>query len=93
MTRDMEHGEEIDHAHIIAPFACWWLDIPEPLHILAGQGAILFIVAVGQRKGTHGIGSCHTLGVVARRLSTIKVELSAFESFVLDFGCKIREKK
>ena len=34
MTRDMEHGEEIDHAHIIAPFACWWLDIPEPLHIL-----------------------------------------------------------
>lgn len=86
MARDMKHGEEIHHADIVPPFACWGLDIPEPLHIFAGQRAIFFIVAVCQRKGSHGIGSSHALGVVACRLSTIKVELSAFESFILEEG-------
>ena len=44
ITRDMEHGEEIDHADIVAPFACRRLDIPEPLHIFASQGTRLIIM-------------------------------------------------
>ena len=51
----MKHGEEIHHTDIVAPFACWRLDIPKTLHIFAGQGAILFAVAIGQCKGSHGM--------------------------------------
>ena len=79
----MQHGEEIHHDYIVAPFACWWLYVPEALHVFAGQGAILFTIAVGQSKGAHGIGSCHTLGIVACRFGAVKVELSAVESLAL----------
>ena len=51
----MKHGEDIHHTDIVAPFACWRLDIPKTLHIFAGQGAILFAVAIGQCKGSHGM--------------------------------------
>jgi hypothetical protein len=80
----VEHGEEIYHAYIVSPFACWRLYIPKTLHIFAGQGAIFFIVAVGKRKGSHGIGSCHTLGIIACRLCAIKVELTTVKSLVLE---------
>ena len=37
MTRDVKHGEEIDHAYIVAPFARGWLDIPESVDILSAK--------------------------------------------------------
>lgn len=80
----MEHGEEINHAYIVAPFSCWRLDIPESLYIFASQGAVFFIVAVSQCKCSHGIGSGHSFSVVACWFRTIKIKLSALESLGLE---------
>ena len=65
MARDMEHGEEIDHTDVVAPFACRGLNIPEALDVFASQCTILLIVAVGQCKGSYGVGTGHALSVVA----------------------------
>ena len=80
----MEHGQEIDHTDIIAPFACRGLYIPEALDVFTSQRLVYFIVAVGQGKGSHGIGSCHTFGIAVSRLSSIEIELTVLETVVLE---------